>query len=283
MAEQFTVDTSLSWAEHYVQHGFGIIPGLLSKTFCRTAVAEVGRIIGDNRSPEEWTVTRPGKIYSVLYAGESAILDEIFEHPSLTEALAHMFGPYGFHFDDGTSKSGRIHFALWVNPFDPDSSGALAPLGHVDSGSPYRGLALQVALSQTEPRGGNTTFFADTHRLLHRHLLAAAADEYPGGAFFEIPRPYAPWEFVAQAGDVALIHHLLCHSANPAAAASRRPRIALRIEVFPRVPIERVNDGAEGPAWARGYGACGEISIRKGIGQLIASAPNAATQETTAH
>jgi hypothetical protein len=226
------------WAEHYVRDGFCLLRGLLDPACVDAALREVSTLVGDADPLAQWTLDRPGQRYSVHYAGSAPAIEAIFEQPRLLAALQQFFGELGLSFGShDPDDPNRRRFALWVNPYDPDARPRLQRLGHIDSGSPYRGMAIHVALAPTRPFGGNTTYVPGSHVTMHRWLRDNPDPSWPGGTYPAVPREQPPWEFVAQAGDVVFTHHLVFHSGNSCCADDRSPRIAIRQEVFPQRPI----------------------------------------------
>lgn len=250
------------WPARFVADGFGVA-NLLERDFCAQLVAEIGRLIGDTRPPGSWTRTAPGQIYSVIYAGRSAVLDRIYRHPGLRDALGRLFGANGFLLapEDG-GEADKRHVALWLNPYDAAARPILQPMGHIDSGNPYRGVAILVSLLDTEPFSGNTTFFPRSHVGVHAAQRQAGERSFPGGNYLAVARPERPVEFVARAGDVAFVHHCLCHSGNPSHSAHRRPRLALRIEVFARRVPDTIDPDDPGLSpWAQSYAHHGRVAV----------------------
>lgn len=231
------MDESLSWQQHYLEYGFCCLRALLPRSACAEALDEARRLVEDHRALEQWSVDRPGQRYAVYYVGEAPAIDALSDHPRVTEVLEEFFGDNGFHHGPTDRHDpARRRFALWVNPYDPEARQRLHRLGHIDSGDPLRGVAYQIALASTSPYSGNTTFFPGSHRALLDWLADHPDPSWPGGTYPEVPRPAAPWEFVAGPGDLVIVHHLLFHSANPSHASDRSPRIAVRVEAFPKRP-----------------------------------------------
>ncbi|MFV8751425.1 phytanoyl-CoA dioxygenase family protein [Nannocystaceae bacterium ST9] len=232
------LDDSLDWPEHYVRYGFCLLRGLLDRPDLDAALAEVQRLVGDPRPIGDWTIDRPGQRYTVYYAGQAPAIERLFATPPLAAALEQFFGSLGASL--GSSEPDdpdRRRLALWVNPYDPDARPRLQGLGHIDSGSPYRGMAVHIALAGTKPFSGNTTYVPGSHVTMHHWLRDHPDPSWPGGTYPEVPRELPAWEFVAEPGDVVFTHHLVFHSANPSHAEDRSPRIAIRQELFPRRPL----------------------------------------------
>lgn len=250
------VDPNISWCEHFVRFGFCVLPKLVDVDYCEVALEAIRRRIGDHRPLCEWTTGRPGQQYDIICAGEDEALDQIWHQPRLVAAMAELFGRNGFTFDPPPqSADPRRHISLWLNPYDEAARPRLLPLGHIDSGDPYRGVSFQLALATTEAFSGNTTFFPQSHVGIHEHLLKAMETKYPGGNYVEVKRPIPAFEFVAERGDVAIVHHMLCHSGNPGHSPRRRPRVALRIEAFAKVPAGDTPAAYDQSPWARSYAA----------------------------
>lgn len=228
------LDASLDPAEHYVRYGFCRLRGLLDPKAVDAALAEVQQLVDDPRPLADWTIERPGQRYTVYYAGQAPATEGLFEQPGLVAALGSFFGELGYTLGSTDPHDpDRQRLALWVNPYDPDARPRLQGLGHVDSGSPWRGMAVHIALADTRAFSGNTTYVPGSHVTLHEWLRDHPDPSWPGGTYPEVPRELPAWEFVAEAGDVVLTHHLVFHSGNPSHAEDRSPRIAIRQEVFP--------------------------------------------------
>lgn len=251
-----SIDPNISWPEHFVRFGFCVLPKLVDDDYCEAALEAIRRRVGDDRPLCEWTTERPGQQYDIICAGEDETLDGIWHQPRLAAAMAELFGGNGCTFDPpATSADPRRHISLWLNPYDEAARPRLLPLGHIDSGDPYRGVSFQLALVTTEAFSGNTTFFPQSHVSIYEHLSKMVETNYPGGNYVEVKRPMPAFEFVAERGDVAIVHHLLCHSGNPGHSPNRRPRVALRIEAFAKVAARDTVDPRDQSPWARSYTA----------------------------
>ena len=249
-------DEARGWEDHYVEHGFCVLRGLIDGVTCGAALDEVRRLIDESRPLADWDSIRPGQRHTVYYYGQARAIDKLIEHPSLASILRTFFGSRSFHFGStNDANPDRRRFALWVNPYDAGARQRLLPMGHVDSGSPCRGTAIQIALAPTRPFSGNTTFFPDSHRELQRWIEEHKGEvdaSWPGSVYPELRRPLPPWEFVAEPGDVVLSHHFLFHSGNPSHADDRSPRVSVRVEVFPEHPLDEESlTSAEGTAFER--------------------------------
>jgi len=250
------IDEARDWQSHYVEHGFCVLRGLIDGLMCSSALDEARRLIDDTRPLEEWDSIRPGQRHTVYYYGQAPAIDELIEHPALSSVLRTFFGQRAFQFGSTNGADpDRRRFALWVNPYDAGARRRLLPMGHVDSGSPFRGTAIQIALARTSPFSGNTTFFPGSHREMQRWIEEHKEDfdgSWPGGVYPELRRQFPPWEFVAKPGDVVLSHHLLFHSGNPSHADDRSARVSVRVEVFPEHPLtEKRPDSADGSVFER--------------------------------
>jgi hypothetical protein len=249
-------DPDLEWTEHYVRYGFGVVRQVVGHDFCGELLQDVRRLVGDERPLNDWTVAAPGQKYAVAYCGQYPAFDRLFEHPALDLHLSQLFGRSGYVYQStAATDPNRRRLAIWVNPYDPDGRPRISRFGHIDSGTPYRGLSFQLCLADTEPYSGNTALFSGTHAVAHQAVLRRPdlADR-PGALLSEIRTDAAPFEFVANAGDVVFVHHSLVHSGNPSHSKSRLPRIVLRAEVFPRIPLTYLNPhDPENSAWKRSF------------------------------
>jgi hypothetical protein len=253
----FVIDGSMHWTEHFVEYGFAVLRGLVDREFCAEALAEVGRVLPDARPPVEWTAENPGQKYTVFQPGENALLERMmFGQPRVAATIAELFG------EPAGTELTRTYYSLWLNPYQASARPSFRPLGHIDSGDPYRGISFQISLIDTEPFSGNMTVFPESHKVLHRVLLDHPEQAGVGGSFVELLRPLAAYEFIAQAGDVLLVHHLAFHSGNPSHAEARTPRVALRAEAFRPAGMTGVDPVRRGAsAFERSLGHHGAFSF----------------------
>jgi len=250
----FEIDTSLPWTEHLVSYGFAVRPGLIDRQWCAAAVAAMRSVLDDQRPLTEWTVDDPGTRYTVFYQGEQPDLDSVYDQGPLVDALDELFGDRGARYASADpSNPQRRHHAFWLKPYDPAGRRRPTALGHIDSGSPWRGLAVYVALADSEPWGGNTILFPGTHLLGHERMLTDPPADFAGGMASDIPQPYPPYEFVARAGDVAFVHHLTYHTGVDNSADGRSPRMAVRLEAFARRPLIDLDPGRVAAPWEQSF------------------------------
>jgi ectoine hydroxylase-related dioxygenase (phytanoyl-CoA dioxygenase family) len=126
--------------------------------------------------------------------------------------------------------------------YHPENKPALADFGHVDFSKvriPVIGnaLVMQASLIDTEPFSGNITIYPGWHKVLQKVLMERPdfwyADDGPEHAEWRRLMPAVePYEFVAEAGDVLLFHHLVGHNGNVNAAKNHTPRVALHCQVI---------------------------------------------------
>jgi hypothetical protein len=262
----FTIDTSLSWTDHFAEYGFAVLKGLVGREFCQEALAEVRRVVDDDRPLNEWTLEKPGLKYTVFYPGQNPVLEKLYDQPGLREALNELFG-------GKMTELIRHYYTLWLNPCNPDAKPRLKPLGHIDSGDLYRGLSFQISLVDTEPFSGNMTVFPGTHKLVQKAVIDNPELATAGGAFIGVKRPYEPYEFIAEVGDVLLVHHMAFHSGNPSHSANRVPRVALRAEAFRPASIKVIDPSDPNLSpWERSCASNGYCEL-KGDPVLEMSAP----------
>ena len=119
-------------------------------------------------------------------------------------------------------------------------------------------FVMQVALHETEPMGGNITAIAGSHVQVQKRAIDDPLTQYPYD--FEDFVFAEPYEFVAQPGDVFLMHHLLFHSGNPCCGPTRKPRIALHCQVQ-RSTFLTLADPADpsNPPWVRSFTLNGRV------------------------
>lgn len=225
------IDENMHWTEHFVEYGFAVLRGLVDREYCAEALEEVQRLTDNNLPLQEWTTENTKVIHRPFYEGATPpepMLERIFEQPRVRAAVEELYGGPG-HWNEARN------FYIFLRPYNPKAEARLAPHGHIDFGNQpvpllYRGFTFQVALNDTEPFSGNLTIYPGTHKLVQQRLMNNPDLQYQSGNA-DVPMP-EPFEFVAQAGDVLFMHHLVCHSGNESHAANRSPRVALHCETF---------------------------------------------------
>jgi hypothetical protein len=221
----------MHWTEHFARYGFAVSKGLVDRAYCEEALAEIRRLIDNDLPLNEWSSENTKVLYRGFFEGGTPpqpVLDDVFEQPRLRAAIEEMYGGSG-HWNE------LKNYYIFLRPFDVNGEQKLAERGHIDFGNQpvpalYRGFTFQVSLVDTEPFSGNLTIYPGTHIALQKQVMENPKIEYPGG-LTDLPMP-APYEFVAQAGDVLWMHHLVVHSANSSHADNRSPRVALHCEAF---------------------------------------------------
>lgn len=224
------MDTSLHYTDHFVEHGFAVIKGLVDRDLCAAALKRVGEIIENPLPPNEWTLHNAKELYKPFVEGftpPDPVLDQISEHPRLMAVIDEMFGELGWN--------RKRNYYLFLKAYNPDGPAMLQPRGHIDFPNQpipllYRGFVLQVSLIDSEPFSGNITHFPGTHKTVQKFFMDHP-DMQMSATVPDIPIP-EPVEFVAEAGDVVMWHHLVLHEGNPSHAANRTPRVALTMEAF---------------------------------------------------
>ena len=262
----FKIDESLHWTDHYVKYGFAAFKGLVDRSWCDRALDEVRRIVGDDQPLTEWVNDRPGK-YNLTdahpgqwhypffqgpgrtgWTPQNPVLETLYNQPRLKAALDRMHG-------DPDAWDGARNYYIFLNPYNPEAGSRIAPKGHIDFKAPipalYRGFTFQIALVDTEPFSGNTTIYPGTHVPVQKALMAdrdrdlTQAAEAPTGSV-------EPYEFVAEAGDVLFMHHLVYHSGNPSHSPNRKPRLGLHAESFRKTWLTEIDPDKPGLSpWER--------------------------------
>ena len=262
----FQVDENLHWTDHYVRYGFAVVRGLVESDYCRAALAEVRRVVGDDRPVTMWEKrdgdslndphARPGQWHYPFFQDpgrtgvtpQNRVLETLYDLPRLRAAIDDLFG-------DSDAWDGVRNYYIFLNPYTPAGMAHLEPTGHIDFKVPtpilYRGFTFQIALLDTEPRSGNTTIYPGTHIPVQKMLMENPDRKVTFQDEVGINR-VEPYEFVAEAGDVLFMHHLVYHAGNPSHAPNRKPRLGIHAEAFrARWLTEVGSEGlAQGP-WQR--------------------------------
>jgi hypothetical protein len=225
------IESGLDWTEHFVEYGFAVRRGLVDREFCDEALARVREIIDNDRPLQEWDSTNTETLHRPFYQGSTSpepVLDRLMEQPRLRQAIAELFG------DAGPWNEERNYY-LFLKPYHEESRQQLSPRGHIDftiqpAPALYRGFTFQLSLIDTEPFSGNLTVYPGTHKIVQKTLIEHPDAKFNSG-MYDLPTP-EPFEFVAEAGDVLFMHHLIFHSGNASHADNRTPRVALHGEAF---------------------------------------------------
>ncbi len=234
---QSTIDESLDWSDHYVQYGFVVRRGLLDRAYCDEALAEIRRVVDDDRPLTEWTGEKPGVHYKPFYddpgrtglTQKNEVLGRIYDQPGMRAAIDEMFGGPGVW-------DGLRNYYMFIKPYEPDAKPELDTVGHIDFGGKpvpilYRGFKFMASLVETERFSGNFSVFPASHKSA-LEVLVDDPDVTTPGEFPQMKRTNEPFEFVAEPGDVMFFHHLIFHAGNPSHSANRKPRVSLAGEAY---------------------------------------------------
>ena len=230
------IDPSLHWTDHYVEYGFAVLKNLVTRDYAERALAHVARVLGTNLPPRQWTretvrALGGGDSGRITIQREQAnaaglLLEQVYDQPGVRSIIDTMFG-------SPDHWSGERLWLAFVSAYNPDAPAEIAPRGHIDFprqpipifGS---GFMFQVSLIDSEPFSGNMTVYPGTHKLVQRRVIEDHDWRYPRD-WAQIP-DVEPFEFVAEAGDALLFHHLIAHEGNVSRAANRTPRVALHCQ-----------------------------------------------------
>lgn len=223
----FQIDESLHWTDHFVEHGFAVVRGLVDPTFCAEAVERIKVLVDDPRPLDQWTVEKPGTFYEKFSLDKSdPVLRKIYDQRPLMDAVHAMHG-------DPDGWNGKERFYFFVKPYDPAAETKTDYKWHIDFNKQFipiffRGFSFFALLTDNEPYCGNTIVWPGTHRTIQKQLMDDPTTEQPS-EFFEalqrnLPEPY---EFIGKAGDVMFVHHLLYHAGSDSRSVNRIPRLAL--------------------------------------------------------
>lgn len=235
---RFQIDTSLHYADHFVEHGFCVIKGALTPEFRQRGIGEFKKALGTDLPPNQWTTQTLNREHSLGRIGPlttlQPLITELYDQPGIRAIIDTMLGA-------GEWNGARIG-QPFLCVYHPENKAEVAEWGHVDFlrvRIPVIGNAfvMQASLVDTEPYSGNITIYPGWHKILQKVLLEEpnfwyADDGSEQERWRKIMPRTAPYEFVAQAGDVLLMHHLVGHAGNVNAAANRSPRVALHTQVI---------------------------------------------------
>ncbi len=126
-------------------------------------------------------------------------------------------------------------------------------------------MLFQVSLVESDPLSGNLSVNPGWHKPLQKILVEnegfrfhKQSDEAWKALF---PEPEV-WEFVAEPGDVALVHHLAGHTGNGNGAASRRPRVVIHgLASQKHWPSSIDPDDLNLSPWQRSFAHNGKIDL----------------------
>ncbi|MCE9589308.1 MAG: hypothetical protein K8S99_02155 [Planctomycetes bacterium] len=253
----FQIDTSIPWHEHFVKYGFAVLRDQVDRAWAKQALERVrDHTIGVGRDLpfEQWT-TRNVRLDDTKPVPGDPLLDSVYDQPKLRDIMTTLYGTP--EVGAPTGWNGQRAYGIFLTPFDPDVKPVQLWGGHIDFGGnliPLFGNAfvMQVALHDTEPHGGNITITPGSHKLVQKRAIDDRLTQYPYD-FEDFPFT-EPYEFVARAGDVLLMHHLSFHTGNPCCGATRRPRIALHCQVQRTTFLTRADpNDATNPPWVRSF------------------------------
>lgn len=279
----FLIDESLHWTDHYVKHGFCVIKGLVSKEYCRKAIAAYQRELGTTLPPGEWTAAtlqrddRNGRI--TIGKGAKEVLDSVYAEPRLRGAIDTMFG-------SPDRWTGEALCSPFLCVYRSGNEAVLKPTGHIDFTQPPvpilgSGFGFQVSLVNSEPFSGNITIYPGIHAIVQKYILDHPgfiyADEGPAHEEWLsfVPR-VEPYEFVAQEGDVLFFHHLVGHNGNVNAAGNRMPRVTIHGLVDCKEWPNKIDPDAPNLSpWERSLALNGQIELPYDEREVITEARRA--------
>jgi hypothetical protein len=256
-------DNSLSWTDHFAKYGFTVLRGLVDRDFCERGIDRVRQIVGHNLPLSDWSTENTPTLYQPFFEGGNApdpVLEQVFQQPRLRQAIETLYGGPG-HWDEAKN------YYLFLKPYNPKAKASLVPRGHIDfpkSGTPrlYRGFTFQLAMADTEPFGGNLTVHPGSQAVVQKKLIEDPWFELKGGVATDLDIE-PPFEFVAKAGDVLFMHHMMVHSGNEAHGEGKRSRVAIHGEAFRTKWLTSLDPSAKGLSpWERSLahnGPCHEL------------------------
>ncbi len=254
----FTIDRTAEWTDHYVEHGFVHLKGVVATEFTEPALQEAIQLVGNGLPPEKWTTHNAPK-RSPVPMDQTSVLPAVYDQPNIRFLIDTMFG-------SPELWTGERNFQLFISPYDEDAQPLLRSVGHIDFvncpvptlGS---GFMFQVALAKSEPFGGNITIHPGTQKSIQRAVAQNPDLQYPKDLSTLLHAP--PYEFVADPGDVLVFHHLVGHGSNPNHAANRSPRINLHCQALRKAWLKQIDPDEPGLSpWERSLAYAGKYRPR---------------------
>lgn len=220
------IDHSLHWTEHYVEHGFAVVEKAVEPQWIELAMREVARLLNTDLPPHAWSVDTISVLRNHILrlhfdAQHMSVLPGAFDQPGVRAVFDTMFGARNKQSDD------RV-FRLFVTTFNADAKPR--PVAHLDFVScpiPVlgSGFVFQLSLVDSEANGGNMLVYPGTHKRVLKALIENPELRYPRD--LQPLLDVEPYEFVARAGDMLLVHHLVGHSSSFNRAAHHAPRVVI--------------------------------------------------------
>lgn len=246
---KYRIDDVAGWTNHYIDQGYVVIKDAVDQPFIDSALGAIRRTIGNDLPFTEWTVANTPTRLPV--ASETVPeLPGVYDQPAVRAMLDTMFG-------SDVPWNGERKFHVFITPYDENAEPRLERTGHVDFVNKTMpmlgsGFLFQVALVKTEPFSGNITLYPGTHKAILRELERNPELRYPSDPFFEREFTVTPYEFVADPGDMILVHHLVGHAGNANHAAHRSPRIGLHCQALRQAWLTYLDPAAPGlTPWQR--------------------------------
>lgn len=252
------IDQDLHWTEHYVEHGFAVIKRAFGPEFIEPALDEVKRLLDTELPPREWTSESHARRIPCNESME--VLPRIYDQPGVRDIIDTMFG-------DSREWNGERKFQLFVSAYNEKAEAKLSPAGHIDFvqcpvpifGS---GFMFQASLIDAEPFSGNLTIYPGTHRLIQKALIEDPDRRYPPDLRHLLVAE--PFEFVGEAGDVIVFHHLVGHGGNHSHARNRTPRIVLHCQGLRNAWLNEVEPATPNLSpWQRSLACNGAYRVRR--------------------
>ena len=162
-------------------------------------------------------------------------IDSVYDQPGVRRMIDTIFR-------SPDAWSGERAAAAFLCVYHAENKAEIADFGHVDFVKvriPVLGnaLVMQCSLIDTEPFSGNITIYPGWHKILQKVLLERpdywySDDGSENNEWRRLMPRVEPYEFVAEAGDVLLMHHLVGHAGNANAAKNHTPRVVIHAQVI---------------------------------------------------
>lgn len=258
----WAIDRKLHWTDHYVEYGFAVIKRVVGDEFIKPALEEVRRLRNAADAPfNQWTA-KPHSCH-MPYDGKSMpVLASVYDQPGVRGVIDTMFA-------SRDAWNGERAFQLFVSAYDVEAKQVVSPVGHLDFvhcpiPSVGSGFMFQVSLINSEPFSGNLSLYPGGHKKVQKYLIENPDAQYPEDPTIVSYMHGEPYEFVAEAGDMVLFHHLIGHNGNPNHAANRTPRIVIHGQgLLKEWPREVDPDRPRYGPWERSMATNGKHRTRK--------------------
>lgn len=261
----WNIDQKLHWTDHYVEYGFAVIKNAIGPEFIEPAMSEVKHLLKTDLPPQRWTKAAGHTVHLPYDGSNMTVLPQVYDQPGLRNIIDTMFG-------SPDQWNGTRAFQLFVSSYDEAAAAAISSRGHIDFvrcpvpifGS---GFMFQASLIDAEPFSGNITIYPGTHKTVQKALIEDPDRQYPQD--LQPLLDAEPFEFVAEAGDVLVFHHLVGHAGNNNHAANRTPRVVIHGQGLRKEWLRELEPSQHLSPWQRSLATNGAYRTRRDEEQMM--------------